>query len=136
MSEVKEYLLSTNNFKEPKVVNGSEAICILIVRLILMEPGSRIDMPDAGIGLNSRYAYLMESDIQALELEIQDQVSMYLPDAREAEVQCRFNSTDNPAEDNKISIIIKIGDDIAEYDMEDYISANVSNNDNLKLSEL
>ena len=44
----KEYLLSVNNFNEPAALEGKQAIGLLLVRLILMEPGTDPLHPDMG----------------------------------------------------------------------------------------
>jgi hypothetical protein len=88
MAEIEEALLTTDNFNKPKVVRGAEANCILIVRLILMEKGSRIGYPNMGIGIKSRYRYTTEDEIPNLETEIYEQISEYLPEAQGATIKC------------------------------------------------
>ena len=46
VNHVKEYLLTTDEFRNPKVLEGAKAIGILLVRLLLMEPGTNPLHPD------------------------------------------------------------------------------------------
>ena len=59
---MKEHVLSLNNFNMPKVYNGSDAEYILIVRLLLLEPGKIQTHPYMGVGIISRYRYNNEDN--------------------------------------------------------------------------
>ena len=50
----KEYLLSINEFVQPKVLSGDSAAFADIIRLFLLEPGTNQTHPDMGIGIRSR----------------------------------------------------------------------------------
>lgn len=76
---MKEYLLTTNEYKEPKVVEGSDAYGILLARLLLLQPGTNPLHPGMGVGLGPKYRFISESDIDALQTRIQEQVNTYLP---------------------------------------------------------
>lgn len=76
---MKEYLLTTNEYKEPKVVEGSDAYGILLARLLLLQPGTNPLHPGMGVGLGPKYRFISESDMDALQTRIQDQVNTYLP---------------------------------------------------------
>jgi len=76
---VKEYLLTTNEYLEPKVVEGSDAYGINLTRLLLLEPGTNPLHPGMGVGIGPRYRFMSEGDIPALQSRIQDQVNTYLP---------------------------------------------------------
>ena len=76
---MKEYLLTTNEYKEPKVIDGSEAYATILMRLLLLEPGTNPLHPNMGVGLGPKYRYIMENDIPKLQSIIQDQVDTYLP---------------------------------------------------------
>ena len=76
---MKEYLLTTNNYLEPDVQEGSDAYAILLTRLLLLEPGTNPLHPEMGVGLGPKYRYLSEDDMAALQTRIQDQVNTYLP---------------------------------------------------------
>ena len=76
---MKEYLLSTNEYKEPKVAKGSEAYGILLTRLLLLEPGTNPLHPGMGVGLGPKYRFISENDMPMLQTLIQEQVNTYLP---------------------------------------------------------
>lgn len=76
---MKEYLLTTNNYLEPDVQDGSDAYAILLTRLLLLEPGTNPLHPDMGVGLGPKYRYLSEDDLPVLQTRIQEQVNTYLP---------------------------------------------------------
>lgn len=74
----REYLLSVDNFNNPKVVNGQEAIALMLLRIILLEPGSDPLHPEMGVGLkNYRYSLSRKTEI---EDAIMAQVTQYLPE--------------------------------------------------------
>ena len=76
---MKEYLLSTNEYKEPKVAEGSEAYGILLTRLLLLEPGTNPLHPGMGVGSGPKYRFISENDMPMLQTLIQEQVNTYLP---------------------------------------------------------
>lgn len=76
---MKEYLLSTNEFLEPKVVEGSDAYGILLTRLLLLQPGTNPLHPGMGVGLGPKYRFISEDDMATLQSIIQEQVNTYLP---------------------------------------------------------
>ena len=76
---MKEYLLSTNEYKEPKVAEGSEAYGILLTRLLLLDPGTNPLHPGMGVGLGPKYRFISENDMSMLQTLIQEQVNTYLP---------------------------------------------------------
>lgn len=78
-NKIKEYLLTTDEFRNPKVIEGPKAIGVLITRLFLLEPGTIFRHPDMGIGLGPKYRYILESDMPKLQSRIQDQMRTYLP---------------------------------------------------------
>lgn len=74
----KEYLLSVDNFNKPTVVEGQEAIAILLLRIILLEPGSDPLHPEMGFGIkNYRYSLSKKSE---MESAIEKQIQQYLPE--------------------------------------------------------
>ena len=52
-----EYTLSVNEFLEPDVKSGPEAVCKLLVQLLLLEPNTYDTHPEMGVGIVSRYRY-------------------------------------------------------------------------------
>lgn len=81
----REYLFTINDFNEPKVVNGSEAVGLRLTNLLLMNPGSDPLHPEMGVGLkNYRYGL---SVLDQLRDRISDQIKTYLPMYAGADVQ-------------------------------------------------
>ena len=76
---MKEYLLSTNEYLEPKVLKSSDAYGTLLTRLLLLEPGTNPLYPEMGVGIGPKYRFMMEDDMPALQTRIQDQINAYLP---------------------------------------------------------
>jgi len=81
LGQLNEYLLSLDEFSKPKVVEGNDAVFVLLVRLLLLEPGT-VDLthPLMGIGLISRYRYSYEENLSDLQGECASQIATYLPD--------------------------------------------------------
>ena len=75
MGVYKEYVLSTNSFKKPKVLTGKTAIATLLVRIILLEPGTDPLQPEMGVGLVSKYRFLNGPLEVDLKNDIKSQVS-------------------------------------------------------------
>lgn len=80
MASVKEYLLKTNKYNRPLELKDQDAIYTLIIRLLLLEPGTIPTHPKMGIGLRSRYRYNDVSSVTTLRVEIKEQMKTYLPD--------------------------------------------------------
>lgn len=76
---MKEYLLTTNIYSEPEVLNGADAYAVLLTRLLLLEPGTNPLHPDMGVGIGPKYRFLSQEDMPALQTRIQNQVNTYLP---------------------------------------------------------
>lgn len=72
--------MSMNNFSEPKVLEGNDMIATLLIRLILLEPGTIQSHPNMGVGIVSRYRYCDENDIDKLKNDISKQIAEYLPE--------------------------------------------------------
>ena len=79
IKNIKEYLLTTDEFKNPKVVNGTVAIGILLLRLLLAEHGHNPLHPDMGVGLGPKYRFILESQMGQLQDRITNQLHTYLP---------------------------------------------------------
>ena len=80
----KEYLLSVNNFNEPAALEGKQAIGLLLVRLILMEPGTDPLHPDMGVGIR-QYRYAI-GKLEQLRKSVENQINTYLPEFANASV--------------------------------------------------
>lgn len=80
----REYLFSVNEFNEPKKVEDKSAIALLLVRLIMMDPGSDPLHPDMGVGIrNYRYS---ADNLEELRTRVQTQIETYLPEFQNADV--------------------------------------------------
>lgn len=81
----KEYLLSVDNFNKPQVATDQEAIAILLLRIILLEPGSDPLHPEMGVGIkNYRYSLSRKTEIEGA---IKNQIQQYLPEYATNDVQ-------------------------------------------------
>lgn len=80
----REYLFSTNQYNEPVSVDGKSAIALLLIRLILLDPGSDPLHPDMGVGLK-KYRYSLDQ-LKELKQKIEEQIDMFLPDYQNATV--------------------------------------------------
>ena len=85
--DFKEYLLSINEFVQPKVLKKDQAAYTDIIRLFLLEPGTNQTHPEMGIGIRTRYRFSDASDITKLKQEVKDQLEIYLPTLLTMDVQ-------------------------------------------------
>ena len=74
-----EQSFSIDDFQNPKLYTNGQAVCTLLVRLIMLEPGTIQSHPDMGVGIISRYRYSVEGAESELQADIQRQVNKYLP---------------------------------------------------------
>ena len=103
----REYLLSVDQYNNPYTVEGSEAVALNLVRLLLLEPNSDPLRPDMGVGLkNYRYALTLDE----LDSRIADQIATYLPQYQNAKVNIIRTS------DRVANIEISINDVTYIYD--------------------
>jgi len=108
MIKEREYLLSTDAFKTPKVLKNQQAIAMLLLRLILLDPGSDPLHPDMGVGIR-QYRYAMGRE-EELKTRIRDQMNQYLPCFPAGNVELEVTS------DKLINIKITIDDVVYVYD--------------------
>ena len=84
---MKEHVLSLNNFGMPKVFNDNDSAYLLIIRLILLEPGKFQSHPDMGVGIRSRYRFNNEENfLMNLQNDIKKQIDKYLPELSATDV--------------------------------------------------
>lgn len=84
---INEYHLSIDEFKEPKVSSNAEAVATLLIRLLLLEPGTFQSHPNMGVGIVSRYRYSMEGKASDLEADFKKQIETYLPEFQSVRVK-------------------------------------------------
>lgn len=76
---ITEYLLTTDNFSNPKTETGMKAVGIIIIRLLLLVPGTNPRHPEMGVGLGTIYRFITEDELSNLQEVIEYQMSTYLP---------------------------------------------------------
>jgi hypothetical protein len=79
----REYLFSVNKLKEPEFVTGKSAIGLLLVRIILLDPGADPLHPTMGVGIKK---YRFTSQMEDLRKSIEDQINTFLPDFQNVNV--------------------------------------------------
>lgn len=105
-NNVVEYFLGMDEFNHPKVYTNEDATYTLLIRLILLEPGTYVNHPNMGVGIVSKYRYAMEDKMDQLKEDITTQVGLYLPEFQDVTVTVAYN---------KISKEINIGVSIDKY---------------------
>ena len=104
----REYLFSVNQYNEPLVVEGKAAIALMLIRIILLEPGSDPLHPKMGVGIkNYRYSF---NQLEELKAKVEEQIRTYLPEFQNATVAL------NRTEDKLCNIEITINDVVYIYD--------------------
>ena len=109
-----EMLLSVDNFKKPKVLEGKDAIGTLLVRLIQLEPGTIASRPNMGVGLLSNYRFCDEEKALQLRDHIRDQIRTYLPEYQAVEVFTKLNPS------GTLIIDIRIDTTLYRYETEQH----------------
>jgi hypothetical protein len=108
MIKRKEYTLTVNSLNRPEVLEDKEAIAMLLVRLILLEPGSDPLHPEMGVGIvNYRYAM---GRLEELKKRVEEQINQYLPCFPTASVKLEIT------DDKLCNILITIADTVFTYD--------------------
>lgn len=125
MSDIpQEHLLTTDEFNNPKVLTGKDAISQLLIHLILLEPGTYASRPTMGVGLISRYRYNSEESLEQLKQDIQDQVTTYLPEFGAVNVELEMDA------EKRLVINIEISGTIYQYE------TSKQEDNNITLTEL
>jgi hypothetical protein len=83
--------MTINQFQRPIELEGTDAQIMLIIRLILLDPGTIQTHPDMGVGLVSLYRYTVDVDLDKLRNRIQSQISRYLPMFTTVQVRVDLN---------------------------------------------
>ncbi len=107
---LREYMLDLDPFKKPKIIGNKEALATLLVRLILLEPGTNPLFPEMGVGLVSKYRFLQPGDDSDLKEDIRQQVATYLPDAVMQDITFTYN------DDKTVNIEMIVNDMTFIYD--------------------
>lgn len=91
MIYIQEYLLSLDQFQNPKVLKDKDAIYILLIRILLLEKGTIQSHPDMGIGIISRYRYIEVEKLPELKNDILYQIATYLPQLQGINVEVSYS---------------------------------------------
>lgn len=89
-STYREYFIGIDEFNHPKVYTDQHATFVLLIRLILLEPGTYPNHPDMGVGLVSRYRFAMKEKLANLQTRIEEQISTYLPEFSAVNVEVSY----------------------------------------------
>ena len=92
-NDFREFLLSINEFMQPKILKGDQAAYTDIIRLFLLDPGTNQTHPDMGIGIRSRYRFSDTAEISKLQQEAKDQIQTYLPHLLTMDIQIEAYGT-------------------------------------------
>lgn len=111
MVEIKEYVLSIDDYNNPKIFKNEDAVVVHIIRLFLLNPGEIETHPNMGIGLYKNYRFSDMDDINLLKLDAEKQISQYLPILQNVSVDVQ-KSTENNKE-----IVITIKADNTIYSL-------------------
>lgn len=107
--KAKEYMLSIDNLSRPKVLTNQEAIAQLLIRILLLNPGSDPLHPDMGVGLRD-FRFCI-GRVQELEDRIKNQIRTYLTEFAFSEVKIVEITTEKIC-----NIEITVGDTVYIYD--------------------
>jgi hypothetical protein len=104
----REYTLSITPLNRPEVLKNQEAIAMLLLRLILLNPGSDPLHPDMGVGIiNYRYAM---GRLDELRQRVEDQIHTFLQCFPAGNVEINITPT------KLCNILITIDDVLYTYD--------------------
>lgn len=112
---MKEYLLTTNEFMIPDSVKGSDAYGLLLLRLLLLQPGQNPLHPGMGVGLGPKYRFITEDNMNMLQDRVQEQIDTYL--SQDFTVKTTVYMEIKPS--HYLKIIITANDTDYIYDTED-----------------
>ena len=124
-----EPLLSVDKYYKPLVAKDENYATLLLVRLILLEPGTFQTHPDCGVGLVSKFRYATDVDMIELQKRIKDQIMLYLPQYSLVDVKCELG--DNKTGDEKV---IKIY--ITSEQLNVFLPINVETGEVLEITKL
>lgn len=108
---IKDTFFDVNKFNEPLEAKGTDAIFYLLVRLILLNPGTSEINPDMGVGIVTNWRYCDYEELPDLKNTIEDQISRYLPKLQGVEVSVSPSTED----DKEVLIDITVDDTLYTF---------------------
>lgn len=90
--QFEEHLMSIDSYNQPKVAKDKDAIFLLLIRLLLLKPGTLRNAPEAGIDLVANYRYSQIDNLQTLKVNIEKQITTYLPDLLGVEIDLSLDN--------------------------------------------
>ena len=75
---LKEYTLDVNAYGTPLDYKNFNALGTLIMRLILLEPGTITHSPKMGVGLISKYRYMQSDKLDTFVNEVKNKIKDYI----------------------------------------------------------
>lgn len=121
---IREALLSIDKFEKPTLLKGNDAVYTLLLRLLMITPGTFQSHPNLGVGIATRWRYMDQEDIPNLKTEIEDQIAKYLPKFQYVDVDLEPN-------ENSMELDVKINIDNTLYTFK-----TDSQNNTVNLTEL
>ena len=106
-----EPLLSVDKYYKPLVAKGENYATLMLIRLILVEPGTLQAHPGMGFGLSSRFRYSTGVDMVKLAASIKEQIMTYLPQFTLTDVRCILGDE----EDQKVIKIYITSEELNAY---------------------
>lgn len=93
---LREYSLNVDKYNSPLVYKNFNALGVILMRLMLLEPGTITHSPRMGLGLISKYRYIQSDKARDLAQAIRDQIRDYLDSTAVTDVNITFpNSGEN-----------------------------------------
>jgi len=90
---MQSHTLSLNKFSRPLVLNGSDAVYMHLIHLILLTKGKYQSHPDMGVGLRERYKFDNDKEFLVnLSEDIKNQVQQYLPELQFVDISLNFRN--------------------------------------------
>lgn len=111
--DTSEPMLSVDKYYKPLVAEGEDFATLMLIRLILLEPGTFQTHPSMGVGLVSKFRYSTEVDMGTLAKSIKDQIMTYLPQFTLVNVRCTLG--DNNTGDKKVIKIYITSEELNAY---------------------
>lgn len=123
MMGIQEPLMSINKYDKPKILKNEDATYMVLMRLLLLDPGSIQSHPRMGVGIVTKWRYSDMETLKDIELEIEKQISTFLPHLIASKVEV----LPNPQRNGEILIKITINNVVYAFE---------TDNTELKLTDL